>query len=72
MIKALQNIKNVYNDERLSVMLYSLSNHGEIDFNLQEPKAPSGEDKISLRDIDFYSRKSFPPCMKSLYSALKN
>jgi hypothetical protein len=51
-------------------MLLNLSNHNAIDFNLYEPKAPTDSDKINLSDLDFYSRKSFPPCMKSLYSAL--
>ena len=54
-------------------MLMGLSNHNAIDFNIFEIKAPTGkEDKIRLSDLDFYSRKSFPPCMKTLYTALKN
>jgi DNA primase large subunit len=53
-------------------MLLNLSNHNAIDFNLYEPKAPTDADKIKLSDLDFYARKSFPPCMKSLYSALQN
>ena len=53
-------------------MLMGLSNHNAIDFNIFEVKAPTGEDKIRLSDLDFYSRKSFPPCMKTLYTALKN
>jgi len=53
-------------------MLMGLSNHNAIDFNLFEPKAPIGEDKIRLGDLDYYSRKHFPPCMKTLFTALKN
>lgn len=53
-------------------MLLSLSNHNAIDFNIYEPKAPTDADKVTLADLDFYSRKSFPPCMKALYTALKN
>ena len=52
--------------------MISLSNHSAIDFNLYEAKAPDSADKINLADLDFYSRKSFPPCMKSLYTALRN
>jgi len=59
-------------DERLNSMLISLSNHSAIDFNLYEAKGPSDQDKINLADLDFYSRKSFPPCMKSLMTALRN
>ena len=53
-------------------MLISLSNHSSIDFNLYEAKGPSDQDKISLADLDFYSRQSFPPCMKSLLTSLRN
>ena len=59
-------------DQRIYGMLMGLSNHNAIDFNLFEPKAPSGEDKIRLTDLDYYSRKHMPPCMKTLYTALKN
>jgi DNA primase large subunit len=52
-------------------MLMGLSNHNSIDFNLFEAKAPT-DDKIKLADLDFYSRKSFPPCMKGLLGALRN
>lgn len=59
-------------DERISRLLLSLSNHGAIDFNITEAKAPTDTDKIKLSDLDFYSRKAFPPCMKSLMTALRN
>jgi len=53
-------------------MLLNLSNHNAIDFNLYEPKAPTDSEKIKLSDLDFYARRSFPPCMKALYSVLQN
>lgn len=60
-------------DERLNSMLIGLSNHSAIDFNLYEAKGPSADgEKVNLADLDFYSRKSFPPCMKSLFTALRN
>ena len=59
-------------DERIGKMLQTISNHNVIDFNLKEVTAPKDTEKIRLSDLDFYSRKSFPPCMKSLYTALKN
>ncbi len=51
-------------------MLQKLSNFNEIDFKINEAKLPT-EDKISLKDLDFYSKKSFPPCMKTLMRGLK-
>ena len=59
-------------DERFNYMLIELSNHNSIDFNLYEAKRWSEQDKISLADLNFYSRFSFPPCMKSLLTALRN
>ena len=59
-------------DERIGKMLQTISNHNVIDFNLKEVSAPKDSEKIRLSDLDFYSRKSFPPCMKSVYTALKN
>lgn len=53
-------------------MLINLSNHNAIDFNLTEVAAPKDSDKIRLSDLDYYARQSFPPCMKTLYTALKN
>jgi DNA primase large subunit len=53
-------------------MLLNLSNHNAIDFNILEAKAPLDSEKIKLSDLDFYSRKSFPPCMKSLMTSLRN
>jgi len=52
--------------------LIGLSNHNSLDFNIYDAKGWSGEDKINLRDLDFYSKKSFPPCMKTLLTALRN
>ena len=62
----------IMKDVRLHKMLMELSNHNSIDFNLEEVAAPKDTDKIRLSDLDFYSRKSFPPCMKVLFTALKN
>jgi DNA primase large subunit len=59
-------------DERLQKMLLTLSNHNAIDFNIYEPKAPVDSEKIKLSDLDFYSRRSFPPCMKGLFTAFRN
>jgi DNA primase large subunit len=70
--KAFKYFPQFMKDERLNTMLISLSNHSAIDFNLYEAKAPNDADKISLADLDFYSRKSFPPCMKSLITAFRN
>ena len=70
--KASKFIPQILKDHRLSNLLVNLSNHNAIDFNLYEPQAPTGEDKIKLSDLDFYHRKHFPPCMKTLYTALKN
>lgn len=52
-------------------MLIGLSNHNAIDFNIYEQTTPADTDKISLASLDFYSRQSFPPCMKTLITALK-
>lgn len=49
-----------------------LSNPNVIDFNLYEAKAPTDAEKINLKDLDFYSRKSMPPCMKSLFTTVRN
>ena len=52
-------------------MLIALGNHNAIDFNIYEVKAPTDSDKIRLQDLDYHLRKSFPPCIKGLYQALK-
>ena len=70
--KAYKYFPTIIKDERLGQMLLNLSNHGAIDFNLYEAKAPTDADKINLADLDFYSRKSFPPCMKSLFTVMRN
>lgn len=62
----------IMKDQRIQSLLMALSKHDAIDFNLFEPKAPVGEDKIRLTDLDYYSRKHMPPCMKTLFTALKN
>jgi len=72
LVKAFKYLPQILKDERLSQMLINLSNHSAIDFNLYEGKAPTDADKINLADLDFYSRKAFPPCMKSLFTALRN
>ena len=71
LVKAYRFLPSIIKDQRLQQMLMGLSNHNAIDFNIFEPKAPSGDDKIRLSELDFYSRKSFPPCMKTLYTALR-
>jgi len=71
MVHAFKYISNIFKDRRISELLVSLSNHNAIDFNLTEVKAPEG-DTIKLSDLDYHSRKSFPPCMKALLLALRN
>jgi hypothetical protein len=70
--KAFKFLPTILRDTRLSQMLINLSNHNAIDFNLTEVAAPKDSDKIRLSDLDYYARQSFPPCMKTLYTALKN
>lgn len=72
LIRAYKYLPTILRDTRLSKMLIDLSNHNAIDFNLTEVSAPKDTDKIKLADLDFYSRQSFPPCMKALFMALKN
>ena len=72
LIKAYKYLPSILKDERLQSMLINLSNHSAIDFNLYEAKAPTDADKINLADLDFYSRRSFPPCMKSLLTVMRN
>lgn len=69
--KAFKFMGEFFKDERISSLLMNLSNHNMIDFNLEEVKAPSDE-KIRLSDLDYYSRKHFPPCMKALMVNLRN
>lgn len=71
MVLAFKYISTIFKDRRISELLVSLSNHNAIDFNLTEVKAPEG-DTIKLGDLDYHSRKSFPPCMKALLMALRN
>lgn len=70
--KAYKFLSTILQDPRLSKLLIDLSNHNSIEFNLQEVNAPKDTDKINLRDLDYHQRKSFPPCMKALYTALSN
>lgn len=69
--RAFKFMGEFFKDERLQGLLMALSNHGMIDFNIEEVKAPSDE-KIRLQDLDYYSRLHFPPCMKGLFAALRN
>lgn len=72
LVKAYKYWPEIMKDERISRMLLNLSNHNAIDFNLFEAKAPTDGEKIKLSDLDFYARKSFPPCMKQLITVLRN
>jgi len=72
MVKAYKFLPTILKDARLSQLLINLSNHNAIDFNLAEVSAPKDSDKIRLSDLDYYARLSFPPCMKVLFTALKN
>jgi len=54
-------------DARIREMLLALANHNAIDFNIFEVKPPSDSEKISLADLDYHARQSFPPCMKALH-----
>lgn len=72
LVKAYKHYPEIIKDERLQKMLMNLSNHSNIDFNMYEAKAPADSDKIKLSDLDYYSRKSFPPCMKQLFTVLRN
>ena len=53
-------------------IILKLGNHNEIDFNISEVTAPKDTDKIRLADLDYHQRNSFPPCMKTLYTSLRN
>ncbi len=66
MIKAYKYYPQIIKDQRISEMLVNLSNFNEIDFNIQDAVVPVG-DTIKLKDLDFYARKAFPPCMKALF-----
>ena len=72
LIKAYKYLPTILRDPRLSQLLINLSNHNAIDFNLTEVSAPADSDKIRLQDLDYYSRKSFPPCMKGLFTVVRN
>ena len=72
LVKAHKFVPEILKDERLRGLLLGLSNPSQIDFNFFEAKAPADGDKIKLSDLDFYSKKSFPPCMKQLYMVVKN
>jgi len=70
--RAYKYLPTTMKDPRLSQMLINLSNHNAIDFNLTEVSAPKDSEKIRLADLDYYARQSFPPCMKTLFTALKS
>lgn len=72
LVKAYKYLPEILKDERIQRMLLNLSNHNAIDFNLFEAKAPLDGDKIKLSDLDYYARKSFPPCMKQLLTVMRN
>ena len=72
LIKAYKYLPTILRDSRLSQLLINLSNHNAIDFNLTEVSAPADTEKIRLQDLDYYSRKSFPPCMKGLFTVVRN
>ena len=72
LIRAYKYLPTILKDVRLSKLLINLSNHNAIDFNLSEVAAPKDTDKIRLADLDYYQRTSFPPCMKTLFTALRN
>lgn len=71
LMKAYKVLPVILKDQRVQGMLMALGNHNAIDFNIFEAKAPTDTDKIRLQDLDYHSRRSFPPCMKQLYGALK-
>ena len=72
LVKAYKFWPEIIKDERIQRMLLNLSNHNAIDFNIEQAKAPADGDKIKLSDLDYYSRKSFPPCMKQLFTVMRN
>ena len=72
LIKAYKYLPTILRDPRLSQLLINLSNHNAIDFNLTEVSAPADTEKIRLQDLDYHSRKSFPPCMKGLFTVARN
>ena len=72
LIRAYKYLPTILKDARLNKLLMNLSNHNSIDFNLTEVSAPKDSEKIRLADLDYYQRMSFPPCMKSLFVALRN
>jgi DNA primase large subunit len=69
--KAYKYMPQIYKDTRVREMITQLGNHNAIDFNLFEAKAPADGEKISLSDLDYHARQSFPPCMKALHQVLK-
>jgi DNA primase large subunit len=68
--KASKQIPIVFKDQRMRELLLNLSNINNIDFNLYEPKAHTGDDKISLQSLDSLANTSYPPCMKTLHKAV--
>lgn len=70
--QAKKQLPTILRDDRLCQMLMNLTKHESIDFNFTDIVKPVDSDKIRLSDLEYHSRKSFPPCMKGLFAALKN
>ena len=70
--KAHKFLSTILADQRLAKILIDLGNPNQIEFNLQEVTAPTDTEKISLSQLNYYQKKSFPPCMKALFTALSN
>ena len=52
-------------------LLKNISKKDLIDFEYQGGAKKDGETRISLANIDFLAKQSYPPCMLSLHGALR-